>query len=188
MLQKFAVFLLFLWPALLFAEESELYFYQPFIEIEMDGRSPSLSIIKKSGQCLQQSQRIKREDTWACLADGKHYDPCFVKRFGSQNEVLCLESPWTNEAVQITVDIPLNNYQHEVLDMSKTYPWAIELISGEQCLAIQSDEVYDNLPVRYRCTNHKVLIGHIQRCSPAWKILQRDPTGITTGQIRKAWF
>ena len=175
-----------LWTAPIFSMDTTLMLYRPMTETSSHPIVETLS--KKSGACFGQSHLIKREDAWHCIADGKDYDPCFVKRFGSQLEALCLESPWSTRGVQITVVKPLDNHLHETLDMSQTLPWAIELADGEKCLAIESMESHDGLPVRYRCDTNTVLIGHIQRCTSAWKTLKHNDQTVTTVAISRAWF
>ncbi|WP_242602149.1 hypothetical protein [Legionella nagasakiensis] len=180
------IVLMMAWPASLFANDTELLFYRPFAETS---HHPTLIIDRKtSGFCRQQSQLIVREDAWKCMAEGKIYDPCFVKRFGLNDEAVCTESPWSGHGIKITVNYPLDDSMHEKLDISNAYPWAVELVDGEQCLAVTTDDMYDGLNVRYRCNNNTSLIGRIQRCTTTWTMLQRNAQGTSTVQIAKAWF
>ncbi len=170
-----------------FAEDTELSLYRPLTETTK--HLPVVIVDKKSGECSQQSQLIKREDAWRCVAEGKVYDPCFVQPFGSHLDAVCPESPWSSKGIQITVASPLDNKKHETLDMSRTFPWAIELTSGEKCQAIDTGEQFDGLPVRYRCDRNSELLGHVQRCESSWKMLQHvAANGVETAQIKKAWF
>lgn len=169
-----------------FADDTELYLYRPFTDTKK--HLPMVIADKKSGECWQQSQLIKREDAWRCIAAGKVYDPCFVQPFGSHLEAACPASPWSSSAVQVSVATALDNKQHQALDMSRTFPWAIELTTGDKCHAIDSNEQYDGLAVHYRCDGNKELIGDLQRCSSVWKVLQHAATGIKTVTIAKAWF
>lgn len=170
----------------LFAEDTELNLYRPLTETTK--HVPLLINAKKMGECRQQSQRLKREDAWRCTAEGIVYDPCFVQQYGSHLTAVCPESPWSSKGIQITVASPLDNSQHEILDMSRALPWALELTNGEKCQAIETSEQYDGLPVRYRCNTNTVLIGHVQRCASEWKMLERGSTGVETVQIARAWF
>lgn len=179
-------FLAIAWSAPLVAEDTQLSFYQPLTETA--NQVPFTIAAKKLGECHQQSQLIKREDAWRCIAEGKTYDPCFVQRFGSHLNAVCPESPWSSQGVQITVASALDNSQHETLDMSRTFPWAVELANGEKCQAVETSEQYDNLPVRYRCEKQTTLIGHVQRCENTWKMLQHAANGVETVQIKRAWF
>ncbi len=168
------------------AGDTELSLYRPLTETDTH---PAVErVIKKNGQCLTQSERIKREDAWHCEAEGIVYDPCFVAPYGSHLEAICPESPWSHQGVQISVASPLDNSNHQTLDMSRTYPWAIELTNGEKCEAVVTTKEYDGLPVRYRCEKQSELIGHVQRCNSTWKILQHAANGVDTVEIAKAWF
>lgn len=184
--RDFFWFLIFFWPVLLFAEDTELRLYRPFTETPT--QLPTVIAEKKNGECWQQAHRIKREDAWRCRAEGKVYDPCFVQRFSAHLDAFCPKSPWSNTGIQIMVNTPLDNAKHERLDMSQTYPWAVELTSGEQCLSVDSQDTYDGLPVHYRCNKQGALIGHVQRCSSMWKMLQHNQQGVTTVEITRAWF
>lgn len=170
----------------LFAQDTELKLYRPFGEVTQ--QAPIVIKEEKSGQCWQQSQRIKREDAWRCVAEGTVYDPCFVKQFGSHTQAICPQSPWVGNSVQINMSSPVDNSQHAELDMSETFPWAIELTTGEKCQAVDSGETFDGLAVRYRCDSQTVLLGHVQRCKAEWRILQRTAKGISTALVAKAWF
>ena len=169
-----------------FAADTELTHYRPLIE--STNYSAVVIATKKTGECRLQSQLIKREDAWQCVAEGKVYDPCFVELYGSHLEAVCPESPWLKNAVQIIVSAPLDNKQHESLDMSRTFPWAVELTSGEKCQAVATTAQYDGLPVRYHCEGNSELIGHVQRCDSMWKMLQHASGGVDTVQISRAWF
>ncbi|VEG89617.1 hypothetical protein [Legionella spiritensis] len=182
-----AMIVMALWSSQLVAQDTELKLYRPFGEEMSHGRL--IVSHQVGGVCIQQSMRIKREDAWRCIAAGKTYDPCFVRKFGSHLEAVCPASPWAGNGVLVKLDRPADNNDLVELDMSKTYPWAVELATGEKCEAIDDDETYDNLPVRYRCDSQTVLIGHLQRCKATWTILQRGITGqVTTAAVKKAWF
>lgn len=172
--------------ASLVAQDTELNLYRPFTETT---KQPPMTIIaKQAGECYQQSLRIKREDAWRCIANTKVYDPCFVERFGSKIKAICIESPWSNQGIEITVLSPLDNRQHESLDMSKTFPWALELSDGPKCWSVNKPDLYDGLPVRYQCEGESSLIGHVQRCHNTWKMLQHSPNGVLPVDIVRAWF
>lgn len=186
MKREVILFFAILWSMTVFAEETELSLYRPMSDV-----TEHLSIkiaAKASGECVQQSQLIKREDAWRCVAEGKVYDPCFVKPSSGRLDAVCTETPWSNKGTQITVATPLDNKWHQSLDMSRTLPWAIELASGEKCQAIETTAQYDGLPVHYRCDRNSELIGHVQRCDSTWKMLQHAANGVETAQITRAWF
>lgn len=177
------IFFTIIFSAPLFAEDTDLKLYRPFDD------AMSLIIKEKiKGQCWQQSQRIKREDAWRCVAETQIYDPCFIKEYGSQKEAVCPKSPWLKDSVQIKLDKPVDNSAHLSLDMSEAFPWAMELATGEKCQAVDEGEVYDGLQVHYLCDNQTVLVGRVQRCNPQWSILHRTTNGVQTATISKAWF
>lgn len=179
--------LLWICSSTIYASETELLLYRPFGEATR--HAPLIITEQRVGQCWQQSQRIKREDAWRCMAEEQIYDPCFVNPFGSQTHAVCPLSPWRASSVQLNLASPLDNRQHSVLDMSEAYPWAIELTNGEQCQALDEGGVFDGLPIHYQCTNQNVLIGRVQRCKPTWSMLERQENGrVETVTIAKAWF
>jgi len=168
------------------AEETQLEFYRPF------GNESEYQLVvgrHMVGECSQQSLHIKREDAWRCQAEGKTYDPCFMKEYGDHKAVICPQSPWNTTSVQIDLPRAADNSQHESLDMSQTYPWAVELDSGEKCQAIDEGRVFDGMPIHYQCDSQTVLLGHLQRCKTQWSILKQDVRGqINRVLIEKAWF
>lgn len=186
MWRKIKLLIIMVWPILLFAKDTERQLYRPFTETMK--HPPAVVYTEKAGECAQQSLLIRREDAWRCIAEGKVYDPCFMKVYGTHHDVICPDFPWSGKSVKITVSTPLDNSQHRTLDMSRTYPWAVELATGEKCQAVDSNEIYDGLPVRYQCENDSKLFGYLQRCATTWKILQHSASGVTTAKIKKAWF
>ncbi|WED42006.1 hypothetical protein [Legionella cardiaca] len=168
------------------ARDTELKLYRPFGEATQ--QAPIIVQKEISGQCWQQSQRIKREDAWRCIADGKVYDPCFVKQYGSRTEAICPHSPWMGASIKINLTSAVDNSLNIELNMAEAYPWAVELTTGEKCQAVDEGGSYDGMPIHYQCDSQTVLLGHMQRCKPEWSILQRTPEGVSTALVAKAWF
>lgn len=185
-MQRVLLILLGFCSFLVRADDTVLKLYRPFGEV-MEQIAP---IVKSSlsGQCHMQSLLLVRENTWRCIAEGKVFDPCFAKAGGNQKKVLCPQSPWTKDSVEIEVSEPLINEHHIALDMSRALPWGIELVNGELCLAIESNEHYDSMPVRYRCSNQNLLIGYLQRCKAIWSMLEKTPKGVVIAEFKKVWF
>lgn len=170
-----------------YAEGTELNLYRPYAETTKHLPVTIASI--QHGLCASQSKRIVREDAWNCVTDtGKIYDPCFSKRFGNNAEVICPESPWSGKGIQLTLQKPLDESHQVSLDMSTALPWAIELANGDQCLSIDSNQIYNNLPVHYQCASGVLLMGDAHRCEAVWTILRYDSQGITMMDVSKAWF
>jgi hypothetical protein len=162
------------------------YLYRPFAS--SDNHQPLKVSKTLQGMCRAQSPISKREDAWTCYAEGQQYDPCFVKRFGKRDAVICPTSPWSSEATEIKLNTNLVERHEETLDMSRSYPWALELDSGLRCMAIESDGRVDGLAVHYKCSDKGYLIGHLQRCKAKWTMLHSASGHPTTVFIAKAWF
>lgn len=186
MLRKVLCISLFFCSFVVAANDTVLKLYRPYGDVT-DQVAPQVKN-KLLGECYSQSQLIVREDAWRCIAGGKTYDPCFVKSGPNRTEAVCPQSPWVGNSVQISVKKPLNNEQNKPLDMSRTYPWGIELTNGEHCKAITSGKTYDQMPVRYKCSKKNYLVGHLQRCKNVWSMLEKTPQGVTTVELSKAWF
>ncbi|GGI81540.1 hypothetical protein GCM10007966_07490 [Legionella impletisoli] len=179
------IMIVFIWSSSLFSD-TVLHLYRPYAGSEHHP-APKVSEVL-DGHCRDQSHHIKREDAWRCYAAGKVFDPCFIKRFSSQHEVICPESPWMNKAVKIRTDTTLDDQSHERLDMALTYPWAVELENGMRCISDDLEEVINGLPVHYRCEDGSFLIGHLQRCKALWSMLNDVHGSPSTVNIAKAWF
>ena len=186
MTQRVLFILLFCSSFFAGADDTVLKLYRPY----GDAIGQTAPAVKKtvSGHCLSQSRLIIREDAWRCEVEGKTYDPCFVKAGEKRTEALCPQSPWVGDSVQIKVPTPLNNEQNKSLDMSRTYPWAVELSNGERCMAMDTTQLFDQMPIRYRCTNKNHLFGHLQRCKNVWSMLEKTADGVVTVELVKAWF
>lgn len=173
--------------SLAFSADTSLSLYRPFAETAM--HAPITIESTQKGYCKQQSERIQREDAWHCVSeDGVIHDPCFSKRFGSTQRVVCPESPWTGKSVQLMLDKPLDEQHMIPLDMSRTLPWAIELKQGERCISVASHPSQDGLPVNYQCSNGVELLGDAHRCSPEWTILRHDAVGVSLVELSRVWF
>lgn len=163
-----------------------LKLYRPFGDV-VDQALPVVQGTVR-GQCDTQSHLILREDAWRCQAKGVVYDPCFVKPSGTKKEALCPRSPWQGDSVLIAVPAPLNNKHHQRLDMSLAYPWAVELVNGVRCQAVDTHQLYDSMPVRYQCHNQHFLFGYLQRCKSLWSMLKKAPKAVETAEFKRAWF
>lgn len=175
-----------------FSQETVIKHYRPFSEIVNDEISKQAVLVvnqRKVGQCITQSKRIIREDAWRCNAGDKIFDPCFVNPKGPQNRLICPVSPWQGDSTEIFVVKPVDNKQHIKLDVSKVYPWAVELINGVTCVAYQPKYNINDLTVYYRCQDQSFLAGHLQRCKAQWTMLNIDKQQVsTTIAMTKAWF
>ncbi|TAL63416.1 MAG: hypothetical protein EPN84_05040 [Legionella sp.] len=187
MLQRVLLVLLLFCSFFTFAGDTVLKLYRPYGEVV--DQAPLVVKTTLTGLCTKQSQRIQREDAWRCEADGTIYDPCFVRAGALYvKDLVCPQSPWTGDSVQIKVESPLNNQNHKTLDMSRAFPWAIELANGERCQAVDADKVFDGMPVRYQCAENNVLIGYLQRCKTEWSMLEKTAAGVKSVSFKRVWF
>lgn len=185
-MQRVLVIMLFSWTFSASAGDTVLKLYRPFGAV-VEQVAPSVKQTV-SGHCFSQSRLIIREDAWRCMAEGKTYDPCFVQNSGKKMEVICPQSPWVGDSVQILLNSPLNSENNILLDMSKAFPWGIELANGDLCQAIDFNQTYDGMPIRYHCMSNNVLVGYLQRCKPVWRMLEKTPAGVQTVEFNRAWF
>ncbi len=180
------MFCLFILSFSSLARETLLSLYRPLTK---GVNHPYVKITKEvKGTCLNQSALIFRQDAWQCQVEKKQYDPCFETQSLSPSQVVCISSPWATAGSLITTPTPLRHGEHAVLDMSRTYPWAVELSDGVKCMGINDNKVYDGAPIRYRCNDNSFLFGHLQRCATTWKILKHTEGGDGLVSIERAWF
>ncbi|MFC3907827.1 hypothetical protein ACFORL_01860 [Legionella dresdenensis] len=187
MLRHVVLFFILIWSFFVNAMDTETRLFRPY----GDGLQQEAIVInqKITGECYQQSTRIKREDAWRCVADGRVYDPCFIKRYGRRDQAICPASPWSGASIMIDMSKPADNSQHLALDMSRTYPWGIELASGIKCQAIDAGSEAGGLPAYYQCENQSVLVGELQRCKPEWSMLEHFSDGrVESALVSRAWF
>lgn len=184
MTQRVLLIVLIFYSFLAAADDTVLKLYRPF----GNGADAPVVTKKLQGRCDMQSHLILREDAWRCHAEGTTFDPCFTKTGMKQTSVVCPLSPWSTENIQINLASPLNNEDHQSLDMSRTFPWGIELVNGDRCQAVEQLEYYDSMPIRYHCQSNATLLGTIQRCNPEWSMLEKNATDILSRKLRKVWF
>lgn len=161
--------------------DMEIKYYSPY-------SGESMQILKTmKGHCYGQSEKIKREDAWRCQTDTQTLDPCFSSMKQS-NKVFCPVSPWTTQGILLEDVGVLDLVNQQKLDMSVTYPWAIELENGERCEAVHSGEMISGLPLLYRCSSGAFLVGYIQRCKPTWQILYKGKGELEKVTMKVVWF
>lgn len=184
---KLAMLALMLIPTVLFADEAtELKLYRPFAEGSLE--KPLIIQTTLQGECSKPSRRLRREDTWQCEAAHITFDPCFIKQYSNRRQAICPKTPWDARAVTLELSHPADNHHRVSLDVSKSFPWAIELSDGMKCLKIPLGTTFEDLPVRYHCANQSQLFGFIQRCKSPWTMLQNSQGFVHTVSIKRAWF
>lgn len=168
------------------AQDTVLKLYRPFGDVVDQTPATVKKILP--GECIEPSSLVVREDAWRCMAANNVLDPCFVKTIAKNTTVICPPSPWIGDSIQIQVTAMPDHNPQQSLDMSRHFPWAVELTNGDRCQAIEPKETIDSMPIRYRCNNHKVLIGNLQRCKPVWSMLEKTPEGLSNVEMSRAWF
>lgn len=165
------------------AEPTEPTYYQPFSHAPLKKDLYVYGTLQ--GSCKKQSLIDTREDAWQCQAFGKVYDPCFKHPFNKKNELICPKAPWSKEAIKIVTKGTLDGSLHKELDMSQTYPWAIELTDGTHCIASPSEKNTDH---NYQCQHDQSLSGKLYRCKTTWKMNRFANNQTDTADIKRAWF
>lgn len=183
------VLLMLLGSQLLFSFPTQSHYYRQ--SSNTDSQTKLHITHHKAGACLGQSIRIVREDAWRCVADGVTYDPCFEHPGGPYNQLICVDSPWSQEALML--DIPMltetDRRHQKTLDMSATLPWAVVLNHSDRCLATDHQQQIKEYPIAYACESGAVLYGYLQRCHKEWTIIKQhpgQPAELTS--IQEAWF
>ena len=163
----------------LWAKDTSLVLYRPFIKAQ---QSSQFIRDKKQGECLTPSKILTRSNAWQCASGSTILDPCFVLNRSNGQVVICPDNPWAHHANQLVLKQSVILPADETQDISKDYPWAIELINGSRCIHDVSQESIDNIPVRYQCNDGAQLIGHIHRCNNEWQML-RVEQGVTNEMV-----
>ena len=169
---------------------------------DSDGLNAGLTVTANvSGVCGSESLIASgRPDAWDCLGDDNQvYDPCFENPFAPMSsadtpgEVACMTSPFTNEAVLLTLDAPLNR-DKEVAPGNEaeswSLPWGLELASGERCLLLANIEVVlAGEAVHYECADGGTILGVVDRSQPLWTVIYlADGEMVTTlADVAVAW-
>lgn len=179
--------LLLLSPLLLtnlaLADETEPTLYQPFSHAPLKKDLYVFGTLQ--GHCKKQSVTDTRNDAWQCRAFGKTYDPCFKHPYNKTNELICPKSPWSKRAIKMVTNDQLDNTNHQELDMSQAYPWAIELSDGTHCLSKPSTDPKQH---DYKCQKKQMLSGRLMRCNTVWKISRVENNITDVASIKRAWF
>jgi len=160
--------------------------YQAFAEAPL--QTPLTTVAKTRGQCKQNSTVSERDDAWRCQVEGGVLDPCYVRRYSKRDELVCPLSPWSDKAVQVTINHLLLT-QRPALDMAASNPWSVELTNGKRCIKLPPEERnLEGETERYRCEDGVALVGDFYRCKGLWEIYSKDNGNINTVYIKRAWY
>jgi lysophospholipase L1-like esterase len=100
-------------------------------------------------------------------------DPCWLDNADpNQATVLCQQAPWESTVKRLTVTGGgLAAFVNSSSSIDRSFPWGVQLVDGEQCLAMQGAHNNDNgQVVDYGCGNsyNHVLLRGINQSNPEW--------------------
>lgn len=134
--------------------------------------------------------------TYRCFFGNVIEDPCWADA-AVAGSVLCLTQPWSTTVMRIDV----NELEPPLGPVPKglSYPWGVELTTGERCLAFQgAHDEYRGRGVDYGCGagssgTGRVLLRRMHRTSPLWSFdsawwtgRKYQPRGRV--RVRIAWY
>lgn len=168
---------------------TEIRLITPFT---VEGLNPKVTITKRiQGDCWTTSTtNSSRPNTWRCQADQKIYDPCFVNPIKPESSVICLSDPWSNKAVEITLNSPLPSTKNKSFDHKSAQPWALELANGNHCTLITGPSLFlAGLKTNYKCKS-AVVVGDIDRAGTFWTVyyLAHNSLSMNQAHVKAAWY
>ena len=125
------------------------------------------------------------------MAGNQILDPCFASPFALTDDpgtLVCAESPFTDEVVQLTVTEPLPDRANR-LDPTQL-PWALELANGERCTLLGGATAgIAGMRINYGCAGGSV-VGDIDRSLPVWAVsyLANDAVATDLVEVATAWY
>lgn len=132
--------------------------------------------------------------TYRCFEANSILDPCWADR-SHAGSVLCMQEPWSETVVQLDTGhrLPASNYP---VPKSLSYPWGVELATGEECLAAQgAHDMFRGRVVDYSCGHrfHLVLLRGMHQSREPWSYDSAIWTGenYVTGPsetVKIAWY
>jgi hypothetical protein len=98
--------------------------FEPFAGASSEPRQ-DLKVSKRiAGSCMGPSDLTTRSDAFRCISGNDIYDPCFHDPLGGATFLLCVQDPWSLQAIKLTPD------HMPVSDSTPTDPQAGQLIAG----------------------------------------------------------
>jgi hypothetical protein len=174
-------------PEVRSTDRTNLRYVLPFTP---DGLNPGLTATAtEEGVCgFSSSAALDRPDAWDCIStENAIYDPCFENPFIPPDEpgqVACLESPFTTDAVVLTLTEPLVR-EKEAPDASMNasqappgvtiepwdLPWALELANGDRCTLLHGTlTLMAGQVVHYGCADGGMILGETDHSQPVWRV------------------
>lgn len=147
---------------------------------------------RASGRCFAGSlSTAGRPDAWRCNSGDRIYDPCFE---GTQEEravLLCVDTPWSGDALLLTPSPALPRGEANPSNLTGALPWALVLANGAHCqLLTGATSVSAGLRVNYWCDGETSVIGDIDREQPLWQVFFVPATGTAAERVgvAAAWY
>ena len=154
-----------------------------------DGLNPGLTATSPTeGACtFGSSVAPSRPDAWGCTTEGGVLDPCFENAYlpaEDATEVACLDTPWSTEAVMLTLTAPLAREKEgpagAITGAADTadeviqpwdLPWALELANGDRCALLHGTLlVVAGQVVHYGCEQGGMILGETDHTQPVWTV------------------
>jgi hypothetical protein len=134
--------------------------------------------------------------TYRCFFGNFIEDPCWADA-AVAGSVLCMAQPWSKTVVRI--DVNELEPSPSPVPKSLSYPWGVELTTGEKCIAFQgAHDSYRGRVVDYGCDgaylhSGRVLLRGMHRSRPLWSFDSAWWTGRRYQprkrvQVRIAWY
>jgi hypothetical protein len=147
------------------------------------------------GHCAPGSDSVPGP-TYRCFFGNYVVDPCWADN-AVAGSLLCMTQPWAKSLTRIDVD-ELEGTT-EPVPTSTSYPWGVELTTGEKCVAFQGAHgEYRRRVIDYGCNNvydhaGRVLLRGMHRSGPLWSFDSAWWTGKQYQQrkrvgVRIAWY
>lgn len=168
--------------------------------VDAQGRQlPSITVlVATKGSCEAGSDSVPGP-VYRCFNDDNNVlDPCWAARGlfleKGHRSVLCMSYPWVPYVVRLdTPGLPVST---QPVPKSLSFPWGVQLVNGENCLAAQgAHDTYKGRVVDYYCgrTFRLVLLRGIHQSSEPWTFDSAIWNGKTysPGQpepVRIAWY
>lgn len=127
------------------AVETAIKVFAPF---DPDGAPVAGVAARRSGSCFTNSITVPRAGAYRCFAANQILDPCFAAS-PSAPTLSCYAAPWSRATVlRVSGKLPTTAPLHI------TRPWAIELSSGQRCVAMTgTTQQLHGVTLGYQCAD-----------------------------------
>jgi hypothetical protein len=181
------------WPAALSAQSPHATEVRVVAPFGPGGLVSALAVsARASGACWTASlASASRPDAWRCTSGNRIHDPCFAGFAGGDQLVACLPSPWSADAVVLSLAAPLPGDVSRPKDLLDGPPWALELASGERCTMLTGATWgVAGMRVNYGCPEGVSVVGDLDRRGPTWRAFVHRAGTAVMGQveIRAAYY